>query len=327
MKAMVFHRYGSPDVLHLEAVAQPAPREDEALIQIHAAGVNAADWRLLRAKPFLVRIMGNGLFKPKQTILGSDLSGRVTVVGRNVTEFQPGDDVFGYIPGHACGGFAEYAAVPAHALVLKPARLTFEEAAAVPMAAMTALVGLRDTGRIQPGQKVLIIGASGGVGTFAVQIARSFGAEVTAVCSAKNLDQARSLGADRVIDYAREDFTRDARRYDLILAVNGYHPISAYRYALRPRGIYVMVGGSSRQIFESLLLGPVLSMRRDQTLGALTYTPHKKELVFLKDLLEAGTIHSVIDRSFPLRETAEAIRYVEAGHARGKVVITVAAAY
>ncbi len=323
MQAMVYTRYGPPDVLQLTEVAKPVPKDNEVLLRIYAAGVNAADWRLLRAKPFLVRFMGGGLFKPKHTILGSDIAGRVEAVGQNTKEFQPGDDVFGYTLPPSGGAFAEYASVSESTLVLKPASLTFEQAAAVPMAALTALVGLRDNGRVQPGQKVLINGASGGVGTFAVQIAKAFGSDVTAVCSSRNVDQARSLGADQVIDYTREDFTQQEQRYDLILAVNGYHPISAYKRALRPDGIYVMVGGSSRQIFESLLLGPWLSRTGTQKLGALTYEPQKKDLAFVSELLAAGTVIPVIDRCYPLRDTAEAIRYVETGHARGKVVVTV----
>jgi NADPH:quinone reductase-like Zn-dependent oxidoreductase len=231
MKAVVYHNYGAPDVLRLEEVEKPIPRDDEVLIKVHAASVNAADWRLLRADPFLVRLMAGGLMKPKHTILGSDVAGRVEAVGTNVRDLRPGDEVFGDIFACGLGGFAEYVCAREDALVLKPARMTFEDAAAVPMAAVTALQGLRDKGQIQPGQKVLINGASGGVGTFAVQIAKSFEAEVTAVCSTRNLDMARSIGADQVIDYTREDFTRNGQRYDLIVAANGYHSISDYKRA------------------------------------------------------------------------------------------------
>jgi NADPH:quinone reductase-like Zn-dependent oxidoreductase len=267
--------------------------------------------------------MGGGLLKPKNTILGADIAGRVEAVGSNVKQFQPGDEVFGDISAQGSGGFAEYASVPENLLALKPANLSFEEAAAVPMAAVTALQGLRDQGQIQPGLKVLINGASGGVGTFAVQIARSFGAEVTAVCSTRNLDQARSLGADHVIDYTKEDFTQSGQQYDLILAVNGYHPLSAYQRALTPKGIYVMAGGSTAQIFQALLMGPWMSKTGGKKMGAVTAKPNQKDLVLLKELLEAGKVVPVIDRRYPLSETAEALRYLGAGHARGKVVITV----
>ena len=230
MRAIVYHTYGSPDVLKLEEVQKPVPQDDEVLVKVHAASVNAGDWaHLLGGKPFLMRLMGYGFLKPKNTILGSDIAGRVEAVGRNVKQFQSGDEVFGNTAKYGFGGFAEYVSVPENALVLKPTTLSFEEAAAVPQAAVTALQGLRDKGQIRPGQKVLIDGASGGVGTFAVQIAKSFGAEVTAVCSTKNLNIARSIGANQVIDYTQEDFTKNGQRYDLILAVNGHHSISDYR--------------------------------------------------------------------------------------------------
>jgi NADPH:quinone reductase-like Zn-dependent oxidoreductase len=319
MKAMVYHKYGSPDVLKLEEIEQPIPKDNEVLVKVHAASVNAADWHLLRGKPFLVRLMGFGLLKPKHTILGSDIAGRVEAVGRNVKQFQPGDEVFGNIRG----GFAEYVCAREDALVLKPANLSFEEAAAVPMAAVTALQGLRDKGQIQPGQKVLINGASGGVGTFAVQIAKSFGADVTGVCSTRNVDMVRSIGADHVIDYMQEDFTKNGQRYDLILAANGYHPILDYRRALSPKGMYVMTGGSMTQMFQAMLLGPLISMAGSKKMGNVMAKPNKKDLVFMKELLEAGKVVPVIDRRYPLREVPEAIRYVEEGHARGKVVITV----
>ncbi len=323
MKAIVYHEYGSPDVLKLEEVEKPTPKEDEILIKVHAASANAADWHLLRADPFLVRLMGFGLLKPKNKILGADVAGRVEAVGRNVKQFQPSDEVFGDLSGCGFGAFAEYVSVPENALVLKPANISFEEAAAVPLAAVTALQGLRDKGQIQPGQKVLINGASGGVGTFAVQIAKSFGAEVTAVCSTRNLDMARSIGADQVIDYTQEDFTQNGQRYDLILAANGYHPLSAYKRTLSPKGIYVMAGGSTAQIFQALLLGPWMSMTGSKKMGALSAKPNQKDLVFMKELLEAGKVVPVIERRYPLSEVAEAIRYLEEGHARGKVIITV----
>jgi NADPH:quinone reductase-like Zn-dependent oxidoreductase len=323
MKAIVYHTYGSPDVLKLEEVQKPVPRDDEVLVKVHAASVNAGDWHLLRAKPFLVRL-SSGLLKPKNTILGSDIAGRVEAVGRNVKQFQPGDEVFGNTAKYGFGGFAEYVSVPENALVLKPTKISFEEAAAVPQAALTALQGLRDKGHIQPGQKVLIYGASGGVGTFAVQIAKSFGAEVTAVCSTRNVDMVRSIGADHVIDYTQADFTRNGQRYDLILAVNGYHSISDYKRALNPEGVYVMTGGSNAQLFQALLLGPLISRAGRQKMGSSAHKPNQKDLIFMKELLEAGKVTPVIDRRFPLPEVADAIRYLEAGHAQGKVVITIA---
>lgn len=324
MKAIVYTKYGPPDVLNLEEVREPTPRDDEVLIKVHAASANARDWRLLRADPFLVRL-NLGLLKPKHNTLGSDIAGRVEAVGGNVKQFQPGDEVFGDLSGGGFGGggFAEYVCASEDALALKPASLTFEEAAAAPMAAVTALQGLRDKGRIQPGQKVLINGASGGVGTLAVQIAKSFGAEVTGVCSTRKSDMVRSIGADHVIDYTQEDFTRNGQCYDLILAVNGYRPISDYKRALNAKGIYVMVGGSTAQIFQALLLGPWMSMTGSKKMGALSAKPDQEDLVFVKELVEAGKVMPVIDRRYPLSEVGEALRYLEEGHAGGKVVITV----
>lgn len=323
MKAVVYTEYGSADVLHLIEVDKPIPADNEVLVKIHAASVNAADWRMMRADPFLVRLYA-GLFKPaKFRILGADIAGRVEAVGKNVRQFQPGDEVYGDVFASGFGGFAEYKCARESELVLKPVNLSFEEAAAVPLAALTALHGLRDKGQIQPGQKVLINGASGGVGTFAVQLAKLFEAEVTAVCSAGKADMARALGADHVIDYTQENFTRSGRQYDLILAVNGNRSIFDYKRALSPRGIYVMAGGKPIQLFQALLLGPWLSMFGKQKMGALTSTPNQTDLLYMKELLEAGKIKPVIDRRYPLSKVPEAIRYVEDGHAKGKVVITV----
>ncbi|MEI6778120.1 MAG: NAD(P)-dependent alcohol dehydrogenase [Chloroflexales bacterium] len=322
MQAIVYTHYGSPDMLQLTEVATPTPRDDEVLVKVYAASVNAADLHLLRAEPFLIRLM-SGLLKPKHTILGADIAGRVEAVGRNVTQFQPGDAVFGDISGCGWGGFAEYVCAREDALVLKPANLSFAQAAAVPMAAVTALQGLRGKGHIQAGQKVLINGASGGVGTFAVQIAKSFGAEVTAVCSTRNVERVRAIGADQVIDYAHEDFTRGAQRYDLILAANGYHAISDYRRVLTPTGTYVMSGGTNAQLFEAILQGPWISMTGSQTMGNMLARPNHADLAFINDLLEAGHVVPVIDRQYLLREVPDAIRYLEAGHAQGKVVIAV----
>ena len=318
MKAVVYTKYGSPDVLQIKDIEKPAPKENEVLIKIQAASVNAYDWHLLTADIFLVRFMGVGLLKPKFTRLGADIAGRVEAVGKSVKQFHPGDEVFGMVRG----GFAEYTCALEEALALKPSNLSFEEAAAVPMAALTALQGLRDEGKIQAGQKVLINGASGGVGTFAVQLAKSFGAEVTAVCSTKNVDQARSLGADHVIDYTKEDFTKSGKLYDLIFAANGYHPLSAYKRALTSKGIYVMAGGSKAQIFQGMLLGKWMSESNGRKMGGVSAKRSQKDLVLLTKLLEAGKVVPVIDRRYPLSEAAEALRYLGAGHARGKVIIT-----
>ncbi len=324
MKAIVYTKYGPPDVLRMEEVERPVPKDDEVLVRVQAASVNAADWHLLTADIFLVRL-SSGLLKPRRTILGADIAGRVEAVGGNVRKFKPGDEVFGDVSAHGGAGFAEFIAVPETALALKPVNLSFEEAAAVPLAAITALHGLRDQGRIQPGQKVLIQGASGGVGTFAVQIAKLFGAEVTAVCSSMNQDQARSLGADHIIDYRSVDFTENRQQYDLILAVNGYHPITAYRRALAPGGAYVMIGGTPAQMFQALLFGPFMSIQGNKRLRVVFPKSSMGDLLLLKELIEAGKLFPVIDRRYPLNETAEALRYLGRGHARGKVVITVEA--
>jgi NADPH:quinone reductase-like Zn-dependent oxidoreductase len=325
MKAIVYTQYGSPDVLQFKEVAKPTPRDNEVLVKVRAASVNAAELHLLRGKPFLMRLMGFGLLKPKNKILGAAMAGRVEAVGRNVKQLQPGDEIFGDVSECGWGAFAEYVCAREDALALKPANVTFEEAAAVPLAAVTALQGLRAQGQIQPGQKVLIYGAGGGVGTFAVQLAKSFGALVTGVCSTRNVGMVRSIGADQVIDYTQEDFTKNGQRYDFIFAVNGYHSIFDYKRALSPKGVYVMIGGSNAHLLQAMLLGPVISMTGRQKMGSMGVAkPNQKDLVFMKELLEAGKVVPVIDRRYPLGETAEAIRYLEEGHAKGKVVITVA---
>jgi len=322
MKAILCTKYGPPDALQLREVAKPVPKEDEVLVKVHAASLNMYDWHLLTADIFLVRLMGGGLFRPKFTIPGVDIAGQIEVVGSNAKQFKLGDDVYGDIS--VCGGgFAEYVAVPERILALKPSNLSFEEAAAVPMAAVTALQGLRDYGKIQAKQRVLIHGASGGVGTFAVQLAKSFGAEVTAVCSTRNVSMAQRLGADHIVDYTKEDFTQSGQTYDLILAVNGFHPLSAYKRALTPRGVYVMVGGSSAQIFQAMLLGTWLSESGGKTLGGCTAHPNQQDLVTLKEFLEAGKVVPVIDRCYSLSKLPEALQYLGTGHARGKVVISV----
>lgn len=321
MKAIIYTQYGSPDVIQFKKVEKPTPRDNEVLIRVHAASVNAADWHYLRGTPWLFRL-ASGPLRPKNIFLGADVAGRVEAVGKNVTQFQPGDEVFGDLSACGRGTFAEYVCASETALVLKPANISFEEAAAVPVAAVTALQGLQSRGQIQPGQKVLINGASGGVGSFAVQIAKSFGAEVTAVCSTRNVGRMRSIGADHVIDYTQEDFTRNGQQYDLILAANGYHPLSAYQRALSPDGTYVMTGGAMAQMFEAMLLGPLVSMTGNKKMGNVMAKPNQENLAFMKELLEAGRVKPVIDRCYPLSEVTEAIRYLEAGHAQGKVVIT-----
>ena len=334
MKAIVYGTYGSPDVLELTDIDQPVVRDDQVLVRVRAASVNPADWRFMRGLPYLVRMI-NGLRKPrKATVLASDMAGQVEAAGKNVTRFRPGDQVFGrtraaHRPDRhatvATGGCAEYACVPDDLLELKPANLTFEQAAAVPLAALTALQALRDKGNIQPGQKVLINGASGGVGTFAVQIAKSFGAEVTGVCSTRNMDMVRSAGADHVIDYTQDDFTKSGQRYDLILDT-GDRSLSDCRRALTPKGTLIVIGGSAGRWIDGLgrankarVLSPFVSQR----LRPFLTKWDNHDLHIVKDLIEAGKVTPVIDRTYPLNEAPEAIRYLEGGHARGKIVITI----
>jgi NADPH:quinone reductase-like Zn-dependent oxidoreductase len=322
MKAIVRTQYGPPDVLQFTEVPKPTPADNEVLIKLYAASVNPLDLFQMRGAPLFRSIPG--LRTPKHQVLGCDIAGRVEAVGKEVKQFQPGDEVFGVGgKGFAGRAFAEYVCSAEDKLALKPANSSFEEAAAVPVAALTALQGLRDKGRIQSGQKVLIDGASGGVGTFAVQIAKSFGAEVTAVCSTKKVDTARSIGADHVIDYTREDFTKSGQRYDLILGANAHHSIFDYMRALSQDGIYVIVGGGMARIFQAMLLGPLLSRIGSKKTYFFIANINQKDLVFLKDLLEAGKVVPVIDRRYPLSDAAEALRYLEQKHARGKVVLTV----
>ena len=321
MKAIVITKYGLPlDVLQLKELETPTPADDQVLVRVRAASVNKADLAPIHGA-FIARLLGTGLLKPKVKILGTDIAGQVEAVGRSVQRFKPGDEVFGF----ASGGFAEFACARADQLALKPANVPFEQAAAMPIAAITALQGLRK-GQIQPGQKVLVNGASGGVGTFAVQIAKSFGAEVTAVCSPQNLDSVRQMEADHVIDYTREDFTRNGQQYDLIFAANGYHSIRDYRRALCPKGVYVGVGGEMPQIMQALVVGPLISKSAGQQFGFMGIAKrNSKDLDFLGELLAAGKIKPVIERRYPLTETAQAIVYLETGHARGKLVIDVEA--
>jgi NADPH:quinone reductase-like Zn-dependent oxidoreductase len=326
MKAVVYTNYGSPDVLEIRDIKKPVPNDDQVLIKVRTASINPLDWHFMEGTPYIMRAIGVGLRKPKDPRLGVDYAGTVEAVGKNVTQFKPGDEVL----GGKSGAFAEYVCARAdRAIVLKPANITFEQAASVPIAAITALQGLRDKGKIQPGQKVLINGASGGVGTFAVQIAKSFGADVTGVCSTRNLDMVRSLGADRVIDYTKEDFTKSGQRYDLILDNVGTQPLSGFRRVLNPNGILVMIGGGGPndggligplgRPVKALLLSPFIS----QKMGMLMAELNKKDLTILGDLMQSGKITPVIDRTYPLSQIAEAIRYLEQGHARGKVIITV----
>jgi NADPH:quinone reductase-like Zn-dependent oxidoreductase len=320
MKAIVYTQYGSPDVLQLKEVEKPVPKDGEILVKIQAASANPLDWHLMRGAPFLARIAG-GLRKPKDPRLGADFAGRVESVGNNVTQFQPGDEVF----GAGTGSFAEYASVPENTVALKPTKSSFEEAAAIPVAAITALQGLRDKGQIHSGQKVLVNGASGGVGTFAVQIAKAFGTEVTGVCSTLNVDLVRSIGADHVIDYTQEDFTQNGQHYDLIYDAVGNRSVSDYKRALNPNGTCVIAGFQNlSRLFEHMVLGPLRSKTGNKKVGLMGIAKmNQKDLVYVKELLEAGKVVPVIERRYPLRETAQAIRYLEEGHARGKVVITV----
>jgi NADPH:quinone reductase-like Zn-dependent oxidoreductase len=321
MKAVVYYRYGSPDVLKYEEIEKPTPGDNELLIKVSAASVNPLDWHFLTGTPYVVRIMA-GLLKPKVTRLGVDVAGQVEAVGRNVTTFKPGDEVFG-----ACrGAFADYACASERTLVTKPENMTFEQAASVQVAAFTALQGLRDKGKIQPGHKVFINGAAGGVGTFAVQIAKSFGAEVTGVCSTRNVDMVRSIGADHVIDYTQQDFTKSGHRYDLILDCVGNHSLLACRRALTPKGIHVGVGGPSGpwmiRPLTRAITGPVLSRFVSQKFVTFMARSNKEDLIVMRELMEAGKVTPVIDRRYRLSEVPEAMRYLEEGHARGKIVIT-----
>jgi NADPH:quinone reductase-like Zn-dependent oxidoreductase len=321
MKAMVRHTYGSPDVLRLEEVPKPTPGERDVLLRVHAASANAGDWHLMRGTPFAFRLVA-GLLKPKHTIIGTDVAGRVEAVGGQVKQFKPGDDVFGELSRCGFGGYAEYVVAPETAFAVKPSNASFEEAAAIPTSGLTALQGLRKA-NIRQRQKVLIHGAAGGVGTFAVQIAKSFGTEVTAVCGPHSVEVVRSIGADHVLDYTRNDFAQSGQQYDVILAVNGDRSIWDYRRALSRNGAYIMSGGSNRQLLHALFYGPLLSLG-NQKFGNLLTRPSQPDLLFVKGLIETGKVKPFIERSYPLRDVPEAIRYVEQGHARGKVVVTIA---
>ena len=320
MKAIVYEKYGSPDVLHLAEVKKPAPKDDEVLIKIQAVSVNGSDWEGLIGKPLYART--GGLLKPGHPILGSDIAGRVESAGKNNTEFKPGDEVFGEIPFYY-GGFAEYVCTHGRTMALKPASLTFEDAAAIPQEGVIALEGIRERGQVQPGQKVLINGAGGSAGLFAIQLVKLYGAEATGVDNTGKLDFMRSLGADHVIDYTREDFTKSGKQYDLILDLIAHRSVFAYQRALQPNGTYFFVGGSVALIFQILLLGPWIKRATAKTIRILAVPQNRKDLIAVKELCEAGKIVPVIDRRYSLSEVPEARRYVGEGRAKGKVVIVV----
>jgi NADPH:quinone reductase-like Zn-dependent oxidoreductase len=319
MKAIVYTKYGPPDVLKLVDVEKPIPKDDEVQIKVHTVSVNGSDWEGLRGKPLYARF--GGLRKPLHQILGSDIAGRVEMAGRNIRQFQPGDEVFGDILPRG-GGFAEYVCAPEKTLARKPASMTFEEAAAIPQGAVIALQGIRDKGQVQPGQNVLINGAGGSAGMFAVQLAKLYGAEVTGVDNAGKLDFMRSLGADHVIDYTQEDFTQNGKQYDMILDVIAHRSVFAYKRALRPNGSYFFVGGSVATLFQILFLGPWIRRTTGKKTRILAVHPNLKDMVYITELCEAGKVVPVIDRTYPLSEVPEALRYFGEGHARGKVIIS-----
>lgn len=321
MKAVLYTQYGPPEVLQIKESEKPAPNTNQVLVRVYAASINAMDWRRFAMSSILGRLMTGGWLKPKDTAIGTDVAGVVEAVGKNVTRFKPGDEVFGF----AHGSFADYVLARESYLTLKPSNRSFAEAACVPVAAITALQAIRHAGGIRPGQQVLIQGASGGVGMYAVQLAKASGAEVTAVCSARNFNLARMWGADYVIDYAKEDFTKSGKPYDVILAINGYHTLWAYRRALKPQGVYVCAGGTIRQFLEVGLLGWLYSQQGGKTLKSMGIAkPNQDDLTTLSKHLEDGKIVPVIDRRYPLRETAEAIRHILNQRAQGKVIIEVA---
>jgi NADPH:quinone reductase-like Zn-dependent oxidoreductase len=320
MQAIVYHEYGSPDVLRLEEVEKPTPKDDEILIKIHAVSVNRSDWEGLVGKPLYARM--GGLRKPSNHILGSDIAGRVEVAGKDHSDFQPGDEVFGELAEYH-GGFAEYVCSRGKILARKPATMTFETASAIPQAGVIALQGIRDKAHIQPGQRVLVNGAGGGGGTFAIQLAKSYGAEVTAVDNTGKLDFMRSLGADHVIDYTREDFTKTGQQYDFILDLIAYRSAFAYARALKRNGSYFAVGGSVATFLQFLFFGPWIRRASGKNVRLLVVERNRKDLEYITELCSTGKVTPVIDKLFPLRETPEALRYMGEGHAKGKVVITV----
>ncbi|MGB5933982.1 MAG: NAD(P)-dependent alcohol dehydrogenase [Anaerolineae bacterium] len=325
MKAIVYTEYGSPDVLEPKEVEKPTPKDDEVLVKVHAASINSWDWDLLRGTPFMARLTGGGLLKPKNPVLGTDIAGRVEAVGKDVMKLQPGDEVFGELSKRflslGWGGFAEYACAHEDSMMLKPASMAFEQAAAIPQVGTLALGGLRYKGKIEPGEKVLMNGGGGGVGTFVIQIAKHFGAEVTGVDSTSKLDMMRSIGADHVIDYTKEDFTKNGQHYDLIIDVAAYRSIFDYNCALSPNGVCGVIGGSVARFFQTAFLGPLITIGGSKKMGTVGANPNEG-LAFILELFEAGKVVPVIDRCYSLSEVPEAFRYFGKGLAKGKVVIT-----
>ena len=320
MKAIVYSKYGSADVLKLTDIPKPVPNDNQVLVKVHSASVNPLDWRFMRADPFMVRFMGQGIFKPKKGQLGVDIAGTIEAVGKDVSQFKIGDEVFG---GANINGFAEYVALVETRLALKPASVSFEDSASTPIAGITALQSLRDIGKIQSGHKVLINGASGGVGTFAVQIAKSFGAEVTGVCSTRNIEMVNSIGADYVIDYTKENFVKNNKTYDIILDTVAYKSIGEYKRVLNPNGCFIMVGGSFGLMMKLTIFGSLIKKMSGKTLTGIMAKITQKDLTEISQLLESAQIKPVIDRAYPLSETADALRYLEKGHAQGKVIISI----
>jgi NADPH:quinone reductase-like Zn-dependent oxidoreductase len=323
MHAIVQSEYGGPEVLDFADVERPTPNPDEVLVRVVAASVGAGDWHLMRGEPFLIRLIYGGYRRPKFPTPGVDIAGQVEAIGRDVTDFKPGDEVLADLSEHGFGGFAEYVCVPANAVVQKPETVSFETAAAIPTSAVAALQALRDAGELQSGEHVLINGASGGVGTFAVQIAKYLGAEVTAVCSTAKMELVRSIGADHVVDYTAEDVTTTGNQYDLVLDTAGSHSMRSYGRILTPTGRYVMVGGPTRRFVAAMALGPVLSALGRRRYGGFSLKPNPDDLRFLSELLEPGDLTPVIDQRYPLEQVPDAIRNLEAGRATGKLVITV----
>ncbi|MEJ7646073.1 MAG: NAD(P)-dependent alcohol dehydrogenase [Chryseolinea sp.] len=322
MKAITINRYGGPEVLAIDEMPKPIPRDNEVLIRVKATSLNAADWHIMRGKPRIYRVV-LGLAKPKYNILGADVAGIIEAVGKNVTQLREGDEVFGDLAGHNFGAFAEYVCAPENMVVLKPSLLSFEEAASIPLAAATALHAIRNRGQLKSGQTVAINGASGGVGVYLIQLAKNEGAEVTAVCSTDKGDQAEMLGAEHVIDYTKKKFTRNGKKYDLILGANGNLPLSEYKRALSSNGNYVGIGGSNRQIFEPMLLGSLYSEKNGRKFSQLVFKTAQADLVYLREQVEAGKLKPVIDKRYSIYEIHEAMVYLETGHAKGKIVLTV----
>lgn len=323
MKAIVQFEYGSADVLSLAEVDMPIAQSDEVLVKVHAAAVHAGDWHLMRGEPFLIRLIFGGLLKPKIRTLGTDMAGRVEAVGAKVTQFQPGDEVFGELSEFGFGTFAEYVSVPEKALALKPENLSFEQAAAVPISGLSALQALRDVGQVQPGQRVLINGAAGGVGSFAVQLAKAFGAEVTGVCSTRKVEMVRSLGANRIVDYTQEDIVQTTERYDLILDAAAYRSVFDFLPLLTPEGTYVMIGGSTARLLQVMLFGSLISKIRQRKVKCLMQKPSQADLIFLRELITESKLSPFIDRCYSLSEVPTAIHYLEQRQAKGKIAITV----